>query len=183
MSAITHILKRPVVKDLAFKMPTFRFLNRVVQNDDGSELVEFAISIFVWISFLFGVSWFSMALYAAHFVSNAAADGARYAMVRGSSWSGTSCSSSTLECAATSDDVKGHIVDSLTPGLSSSHLSVTTIWPGTDTAGNTCDTSDGVNSPNCEVKVTVTYSFEYPLPFAKLQAMLMSSTAQMTIVR
>jgi Flp pilus assembly protein TadG len=158
-------------------------LTRSAREETGSELVEFSLCIYLWMGFVFGVIYVCMTLYAAHFVANAAQDGARYAMVRGSTWTGTTCSSSSLECAATSDDVANHIASTLAPGLSNSNFSVSTTWPGTNPAGNTCDTANGANSPNCIVQVSVTYNFNFPLPVVNLPAMTMSSTSQMTIVQ
>jgi Flp pilus assembly protein TadG len=158
-------------------------LTGVVCEESGSELIEFALCIYLWIGLIFGVIYVSLATYTAHYVANAAEDGARYAMVRGSTWAGTTCSSSSVECAATSADVARHVASTLTPGMTTSNLTVSATWPGTDTAGNTCDTANGANSPNCVVKVNVSYNFNLPLPFVNLSAMRMTSTSQMTIVQ
>lgn len=156
-------------------------LVRLALNDRGSEIVEFAFSICLWMMGAFLVMYGSFALYAAHFVANAAEEAARFAMVRGSSWNGASCSSNLLDCTASSTDIQNYVIKMLPPGLSSSNLTVSTSWPGTTSTGGTCDSQDGTNSPNCVVQVTVGYKFRFPLPFFAQSALPLSSHSSMTI--
>ena len=149
----------------------------------GSEAVEFALAVSIWIAIVFLLMYVSFALYAAHFVNNAAEEAARYASVRGSSWGGASCNSNSLDCTAVSSDVTNYITNALPAGLSSSNLGISTSWPGTTSSGATCDSADGSNSPNCIVEVTVTYNFIFPIPFIPSAARQFSSTSQMTILR
>jgi Flp pilus assembly protein TadG len=158
-------------------------LSQLWEEEDGSEMVEFALSICVWIGAAFLIMYGSFALYAAHFVANAAEEAGRYAMVRGSSWNGESCTSSVLDCTATSTDVSNYVVKSMPPGLSSANVSVSTLWPGTTSAGGTCDAENGSNSPNCIVKVTVSYNFRFPVPYFTQNTLPFSSTSKVTIAR
>ena len=155
---------------------------RCAADDAGSEIVEFAFSICLWMMGAFLVMWGSFALYTAHFVANAAQEAARFAIVRGSSW-GTSCSSRSLDCTASSSDVQTYVVKMLPPGLSSSNLTVATSWPGTTTAGGSCDSQDGANSQDCVVQVTVGYNFRFPLPFFAQSGLPLSSSSTMTILQ
>ena len=150
-------------------------------QDRGSESVEFALSISVWIGAAFMVMYGSFALYAAHFVANAAEEAGRYAMVRGSSWNGASCSVNALDCTATSEDISDYVASALPPGMSAANLSVKTSWPGTTASGTACDSEDGVNSPNCLVVVKVTYQFNFPVPFFTQNTLPLKSTSTMTI--
>lgn len=157
-------------------------LYRIAGDESGSELVEFALAVCIWVAGVFAIMYGAFALYASHFVGNAADEAARYAVVRGSTWNGTSCSStSTLECDATSTDVSNYVVSTLMPGLSASNLTVTTSWPGTTSTGAACDTAYGSNSPNCLVEVQVQYTFSFPLPFLTQRTIPMTSTSEMTI--
>ncbi|WP_348263882.1 pilus assembly protein [Telmatobacter sp. DSM 110680] len=163
---------------------TVRFpaaLFEIAKEDCGSESVEFALSFSLWIGAAFLIMYGSFALYAAHFVANAAEEACRYAMVRGSSWNGASCSANALDCTATSDDISSYVKSALPPGMSSANLSVSSSWPGTTASGDTCDTEDGVNSPNCIVKVTVTYQFTFPVPFFTQNTLPLKSTSIVTI--
>jgi Flp pilus assembly protein TadG len=159
-----------------------RKLREVLCDESGAEVVEFALSVCVWLACVFSIMYGAFALYAAHFVGNAAAEGARYAIVRGSTWSGNACTTtSTLECDAASSDVSNYIAGTLPPGMSASNLTVTATWPGTTSAGATCDTVNGANSPNCLVKVQVNYSFSFPVPFLTENTIPLSSFSEMTI--
>jgi len=162
-------------------VPWIGLLARLALDDGGSEIVEFAFSICLWMMGAVLVMYGSFALYAAHFVANAADEAARFAIVRGSSWNGASCSSNLLDCTASSTDIQNYVVRMLPPGLSSSNLTVSTSWPGTTSTGGTCDSEDGANSPNCMVQVTVGYSFKFPLPFFPQNALPLSSSSTMTI--
>jgi Flp pilus assembly protein TadG len=157
------------------------FLRRLASDEGGSEIVEFAFSICVWMAGAFLVMYGSFALYAAHFVANAADEAARFAIVRGSSWNGASCSSNSLDCTASSTDIQNYVVKMLPPGLSPSKLTVSTSWPGTTSTGTTCDSEDGDNSPNCVVQVRIGYSFSFPLPFLPKSTLPLSSSSSMTI--
>jgi Flp pilus assembly protein TadG len=151
------------------------------EEDRGSESVEFALSFSLWIGAAFMIMYGSFALYAAHFGANAAEEAGRFAMVRGSSWNGASCATNALDCTATSDDIAKYVKSALPPGMSSANLSVSSSWPGTTASGDSCDTEDGVNSPNCIVKVTVTYQFTFPVPFFTQNTVPLKSTSIVTI--
>jgi Flp pilus assembly protein TadG len=155
---------------------------RIVKDEEGSELVDFALCVPLLFGIMFGVVYFSFALYANHFVANAAKEAARYAVVRGSTWHGTSCATqSGLDCTATSTDIASFVAAELPPGLSPSNLSVTTTWPGTTSWGGTCDSWNGSNSPDCQVSVQVNYLLTLPLPFVKQNALQLGSSSAMTI--
>jgi Flp pilus assembly protein TadG len=157
---------------------------RLLQADDGSNLVEFALASLIFFAVLMGIYYFSIALYIDHFVANVADAAARYAVVHGSTWNGASCASvSSYDCTATSNDVNNYVLSMIPPGISPSGLNVTTSWPGTTSTGGTCDTENGSNSPNCLVVVQVNYSFTLPLLLVGQRTMSLSSTATMTIVR
>ncbi len=153
-----------------------------MQEEEGSEQVEFALCVFLWCLAVFAIANGSFALYAAHFVGSAANEAARYAMVRGSSWNGASCAStSTLECTATSANVTAFVNGQIPPGILSSQLTISTTWPGTTSSGGTCDTENGVNSPNCVVSVQVSYNLSFPCPFFTNNTIPLSTTAEMPI--
>lgn len=151
---------------------------------DGSQLVEFALCIPILLTVFFGVVYFSYVIFAAHFVTNAANDGARYAIVRGSGWNGSACAStSTVDCTATGTDVSSFVASTLPAGLNSAKLSVSTTWPGTTAGGGRCDAQNGNNSPNCVVIVQTKYVVSFPLPFVSSSGLTVSSSAAMTIAQ
>jgi Flp pilus assembly protein TadG len=167
---------------------------RGISDDQGTELVEYAIVLIVLLTFLLGIMDFSRLLYTYHFVSEVAREGARYAIVRGSTFGTTACTStSTFACNASAANVMSY-VQSLTPpginsawstGCPSSTPCVGTTWPGTAPSGaaTACSTTNGNNSPGCLVQVVVNYPFKFIFPFMPSSASTwtVASTSVMVI--
>ncbi len=152
-------------------------------DDRGSVLIEFALSISVLLTLIFGIVEFARALYAYHFLPFAAAEATRYGSVRGSTWAGTSCATvQGFACDATSGDVNAYVQSVAAPGLTPAAIHATTTWPGITPAGNACLSGTGANSPNCLVKVVVTYDFSFLLPFLPRTALRLSATSEKIIV-
>ena len=162
--------------------PMYPTAIRLFREDTGSETIEFAVSAVVLLTIIFGILDMSRALYADHFVSNAAREATRYAMVRGASWKNTTCTTSaTFSCTATATDVTSY-VKTITPlGFTANNLAVTTTWPGTTPSGADCSSSNVNNSPDCVVTVKVVYNFNFVLPFLPKGALQLASTSSMAI--
>ena len=157
---------------------------RFLSDETGSGLIEFTLSAVVLLVAIFGIMDFSRALYADHYVSNAARDATRYAMVRGSSWKGASCvSTATFGCTATTTDIANFVSSDTPMGFTASALTVTTSWPGTTATGVTCDNTNGNDSPNCIVKVKVSYAFNFVLPFLPRNALILSSESSVAVAQ
>jgi Flp pilus assembly protein TadG len=159
-------------------------LHTLGREESGSELIEFSIASTLLLMTIFGILDCSRALYSYHYCAQVAREATRYASVRGSTWSGTSCATtSTYACAATSTDVTNY-VKSITPfGFSASNLSVTTTWPGTTAKGTSCNLILIYNSPGCMVNVKVAYNFNYVLPFLPKTTLALSSTSKLMITQ
>jgi Flp pilus assembly protein TadG len=155
-------------------------------DERGSALIEVAVSSVLLLTLMLGILDTSRALYVDNFVSNSAREAVRYAAVRGSTWSGTSCATATTSaCMATAANVS-IFTDGLAPaGVSTSptYLTVTTQWPGTTPSGASCSTNGVNNAPGCVVRVAVSYSFSYILPFLPKNAMALTSTSTMVIAQ
>jgi Flp pilus assembly protein TadG len=169
-----------------------RLLKSRLGDERGSTLVEYAIVLIVFLSFVMGIMDFSRYLYTYHFVAEVAREGTRYASVRGSTFAAhgeCSSTSTPYACYALTSDVQTY-VRGLTPGLiTSSSVSVTTTWPGslsgasgacTTTANSTTGVDD---NPGCLVKVVVSYPFHFMLPFLPKSATTwtLASTSSMII--
>jgi Flp pilus assembly protein TadG len=145
-----------------------RSLDRILRCVRGSQLIEFSFSILLLLAMVFGIMDFSRAMYSYHFVSYAAQEGTRYAIVRGADWK-TSCSTSappnfalTFKCNAASSDVQNYIKSFASPGINPSNITVTTSWPGTTPdCTSSCSACTTVNSQGCLVKVKVNYRFSF----------------------
>ena len=162
-----------------------------LRSEKGSALVEYAVAVTLFMTFLFGMMDFSRFLYTYHFVSGVAREGTRYAAVRGSTF-GTACSSTvTYACYATAANIQTY-VQGLTPsGIVSGSVTVTTTWPGalSGASGSCTTTANGttglVDNPGCLVDVAVSYPFKFMLPFLPSSATTytLSSTSQMVIAQ
>ncbi|HTV53740.1 MAG TPA: TadE/TadG family type IV pilus assembly protein [Terriglobia bacterium] len=141
------------------------------RSERGQVLVEFTLSVLVFLVLVFGVLDFGRALYTYHAVSYAARAGTRYAIVRGSA-----CNGVVSGCPATRGSVTDYI-ESVSPNLNPRDLRVSVNW----ITGNTgCPAGTApTNSPGCSVQVAITYRFIWLFSF--LPATTMTSTSQMVI--
>jgi Flp pilus assembly protein TadG len=127
-------------------------------NDVGTALVEFGLVIVVFFMFVFGVMDFGRALYTYHFVSNAACEATRYAIVRGSN--------STEPVTAA--DIESYVKSLAPQGVDPSSLTVSTTWTPT-------------NAPGSSVRVLVSDNFQSMTPFFRTYHMTLSDSSQMVI--
>jgi Flp pilus assembly protein TadG len=156
----------------------------VVKGEDGSSLVEFALTFSLLMMLVCGIMDCSRAVYIDHFLANAAREATRYAIVRGSSWKGVSCANTiSAGCTATGANVTAFARSIVSKGVDPTKVIVTTTWPGTSSVGLTCLLAGSSNSPGCMVVVKVAYSFSFILPFLPKNAFLLTSTSRVTIVQ
>lgn len=161
-----------------------RRLRAFKRGEDGSTLMESALSLSVLLCLMLSIIGISQAAYAHHFVTFAARQGARYAMVRGSTFAGTACGSTdAFACQASATNVQNYVLGHLPLGISSSAVTVQTTWPGLAASGLSCLTLSGTNSPGCDVQVTVNYVFKYRLPYLPSGALHLASTSTLMIAQ
>ena len=145
-------------------------------------MVETALACTVFLAMLIGVFQGALAFYTVHYVSDAAREGSRYAVVRGS----TSCTNTPnlTNCNATSAQIQAYVKGIKYPGINSTKLTITTSWltagatqPTTWSActGGTC------NAPGNMVKVVAAYTFSLSVPFVPKHSYNLTSTSQMVI--
>jgi Flp pilus assembly protein TadG len=156
---------------------------KIIREDDGQTLVEFSISAFVLFMAMLGIMDFSRALYTYHFVSFAAQEGTRYAMVRGADWSPTCASASSYGCQASAANITSYVQSLAPPGVTASKINVTPTWPKVNADGTSsgCSATATENSQGCMVKVQVTYSFQFLMPFISKSALTMSATSERVV--
>ena len=162
-------------------MALLKLVNRIGHDEDGGSLLEFAASATVLFLVMFGFMEFSRAIYINHFVSYAATEGARYASLRGSTYTGACASPAAFSCAATSANITTFVQKMAPAGVLPSAVVVTTTWSGKTPAGVACRAATGTNSPGCVVQVKVNYSFAFVLPFISKTPLTLSSTAAYAI--
>jgi Flp pilus assembly protein TadG len=147
---------------------------RATAKARGSALIEFAFVLPLLAMLIFGMIDFGRALYAYHFVSNAAREATRWASVRGSQ-----CTAWAQACPAGPADVQNYVDSIVPPGISPQALSVTAAWmpPPENPASCTASTK----APGCAVEVQVSYNFKFMLPFLPTGTYSMQSTSEMII--
>jgi len=134
----------------------------------GQTYAEFMMTVLPALSLIFGVISFAMTVYTWSFLSNAARDAVRYAIVHGSK----------STSPATSDTIQT-LVRSEAKGLTGSSITVSTCW-NPKAPPNQCPGPTGNNTPGNVVSVKVSYSFHPFYPFNNVTLPL-SSAAQMVI--
>ena len=176
-------------------------------GDEGAVLFETVISATIVLALLFAVFDFSLAFYTFHYVSDAAREGARYAIVRGSD----SCSNTPNidvckagdTTGATEADISAYVAGCSAagssgasvcgsnsyaglayPGIDNADYMTVKVYTSSMTPGTSTWTSCGegttCNSPGSQVQVQVTYAFPLSVPFWRQESIGISSTSTMT---
>ncbi len=149
-----------------------RGILRLCLESEGATLLETAISLAILLTMTFGIIEVGLALYSYNFIAEAAREGSRYAMVRGSY-----CTSPCT--VATNASVQTYVQNLGYPGLNSSNLTATTTWP--DTGASCTPSVTPCNNPGNNVMVNVTYSFPWNIPFIPSRTLTMTSTSEVII--
>lgn len=153
------------------------------------------MSMLVMLSLVFGVIEVCWAVYAFHYLGNASHEAARYAIVRGGSWTGT-CDGTgaagsgygSSQCQASSADVANFVASRNFPGinLTASDVCVAYYSSVPTNSSQDCIASAGssvANSPGDIVQVTITYPFQLAIPGFGDRTWHMMSTSEMVIAQ
>jgi Flp pilus assembly protein TadG len=155
---------------------------RGVRSDEGSAVVEMALVSSVLFAMLFGIFEISMALYAYDYLTDAAREGSRWAIVRGSQ---CSTNTPTLDhCGATSADIQTYVQGLGFPFAKSLTAAATWCNATVNSSGVTSWATppcSGTNAPGNEVSVVVTIQFPLAIPFIPTKTLSMSSTSSMVV--
>ena len=156
---------------------------RLTSEEEGVTIIETAIVVISMLLLMTGVIDFSRALYADIYIGYVAHSATRYAMVRGTTFAGTSCTTTTTQnCDETSSDIVTYAKSSAPLGIATgTDMTITPTWPGTGPTGS-CTTTNGTNSPGCIVNVQVVYNFRFALPFVSNSVLVLKSASTVTIV-
>lgn len=139
-----------------------RAWRRPLSGESGGTLVETALSLTVLFAFVFGILEGSLSVYSYHFLSNAARQGTRYAMVRGSTWGATCSDYSSAGCTATAAQVGQYVQNLAFPGIDSSKI-IVTVQCATDVGGSFSSYGASCNAAGNFVQVTVSYPISIPI--------------------
>jgi len=149
------------------------------QSDRGSALVEIALSMALLLTALFGVFAFGLGGYSYFYISNAAREATRYAIVRGSSHTKDCTTPGIADCVAQTGDIQTYVRGLSLPGIQSSNVNVATTY--LTNTGGACGTSNLCKVPGGLVQSTVSYSLPLFIPFVPQKTMNITSTSQMVI--
>lgn len=161
------------------RMHPYRHKSRLIARGElGATLVEFAFASWLFVIFLFGTIETSVAVYSYDFVSEAAREAARYAIVRGAK-----CAYMP-DCGATNTQIQAHVQSLNYPGINTSKLTTETVWYSQGTSPGMTWTSCGTvqcNAIGNAVQVKVTYKFPLSIPFWGQQTITMTNSSMMVI--
>jgi Flp pilus assembly protein TadG len=135
-------------------------------GEDGSALIELAVTLPALFALLFCFMEMCLAFYSYDMISDAARQGTRYAMFRGTSCTTASGSS----CTVTATQVNTFVSGLSTPNSAAGTISVNTTFPS------------GNEATGSLVKVQVTYTFPIKMPFVPSNSLTLVSTSETTIV-
>jgi Flp pilus assembly protein TadG len=158
-------------------------LFRILRRSDGAAIVEFAVSCIILIPMLFGFIEVCLAFYTYNFVSDAAREATRYAIVRGS----TSCANTPLlaNCGiTTSPQIQSYVQGLGYPGLTPGNLTATlSFLRASTTTPTTWTVTCACPQPGNQVKVVVRYNFPIGIPFWKSATISIGSASSMVIAQ
>jgi len=169
-------------------MPGWRkSLMPCLRGSEAQTLVEFAVACLILFPMIFGFIEICLAFYSYNFVSDAAREATRYAMVRGS----TSCTNTPrLIDACPSPGVTQAEIQTYVQGLGfpgARNLTATATWlsagttlPKTWTA---CGNPNLCKRPGDEVQVQVRYNFPIGIPFWRITTIDFASKSTMVITQ
>jgi Flp pilus assembly protein TadG len=143
--------------------------------ESGSILVEFAFSVAVLLTVVFGIMEASLALYSFHLISEAAREGSRYAMVRGNT-----CNVNGSSCTATPASIQSYVQSLGYPGIDPAKMSVSTSYAAFP-ANTTCSPNANCENAGNLVTVKVVYTFNLNIPFVPSSLLNMTSTSSMVL--
>src|SRR6185437_3205019 len=157
------------------------------RRERGSTLVEFALVFILLMSMLLGIAGFGHALYAYHFVSNAAREATRWAAVNSANCAADNSCNGTAPMnngPATEADVENYVKSITPPGITPSNMTVTAC--GTSDTGKCADSTPAAcattpNAPGCTVKVQISYQFNFIFPLLPTNPLTLSSSSEMVI--
>jgi Flp pilus assembly protein TadG len=155
---------------------------RPLKGEAGGALVEYALIFMVFMTMLLGIFDFCRALYAYHFVSNAAREATRWAAVNGNACGGDSSCNGVYGMnsgPASQTDIQNYVKNHAPLGIDPTKLTTTPSWPVQAKGPTICTTTQ--NAQGCTVEVTVSYSFTFNFPFVHTNPVTLSSASEMII--
>lgn len=168
-----------------------RSLRARLHREEGASLLEFALSLGIFLAATLGLIFLCLALFTYEYVNFASQKAARWAAVRGAD---CSADSSTMPgCNADTADIQNYVRGLNYPIVTPGNIAVTATWYQVTYTVNSAGTGEtaswtscGVvqcNAPGNEVQVNVSYPYTLAIPFAGSHTFTISSTSTMVIAQ
>jgi Flp pilus assembly protein TadG len=148
-------------------LASFRRGKMGLREDEGSTLIEFAVTLPALFGLIFCFINICLMLYTFEMCSQSAREGTRYAMVRGASCPSTA----SPTCEVTAAQVNTYVSRVTWPNVAGGTVTPNTTYP------------DGNESVGSHVQVTVTYTYHLMLPFVPNKTFTFVSTSKTTIIQ
>ena len=151
----------------------------------GAVAIEFALSVIILITIVFGCIGVVMGFYTYEVINQYARDASRYAIVHGSGCiiqagpnNGQSCNLNLNGNAAAGNFLKtNYLNNQIYPGINGNNLQVQVNYGPAPGAGP-CGNCDGAGD---QVSVSIAYPFLYNIPFVPQRFITMHGTSTMVI--
>ena len=154
-------------------------LRALRRAENGSALIEFAIGLGVLLTGVFTLMEICLMFYTYSTIDECAREGARYAMVRGSSCLTNGVVGAGASCTASADSINTYVKNLGYPNAAGGTMTVNTTY----SADGITFTTTGNNDPNDMVRVQVGYTFPVKLPFVPNNTISLSAQSQLYIVQ
>jgi len=148
-------------------------LRRIAHAEEGAAAIEMAVSMTALLMVIIGMMKMCVGVYCYHYTSEAAREGARWAIVRGSS----SGQETTADAISTYVKTLGY------PALTPANMTVTVSWAGFPTGVICTPNTNPCDNPGNMVSVTVNYAYPLSIPFLGSRTLNMSSTSTAIIAQ
>jgi Flp pilus assembly protein TadG len=152
---------------------------RVIQDDSGQTMVEFAITLTVFLTAVFTLIELCLVFYTSSTIYECAREGTRYAIVRGSTCLTNGSTGAGASCTVSASAINTYVSRLGYPNAGGGTMTVNTTF----SADGSTFTTTGNNDPNDLVRVQITYNFPIKLPFVPKNTLNLKAQSQMTILQ
>lgn len=149
-----------------------------MRSESGQTMIEFAITLGVLLTAVFTLMELCIVFYTYATVSECAREGARWAIVRGSSCKTNGTTGAGASCTASATTINNYVTSLKYPNPGGGTMTATTSF----SADGITFTTTGNNAPTDIVRVQVTYSFPIRMPFVPKNSLSLSAQSQMYII-
>jgi Flp pilus assembly protein TadG len=150
----------------------------IAGGEEGSSLIEFALTASALMAFCFVVMQICLAFYSAGMINECAQEATRWAITRGSTCQTPSLTSCTTTAAAIGTYAKGLKYPNLAGGTMTVDTTASHMFPDTYNSVANCMTP-----AVCRVKVAITYTVPITMPLVPKNSITLSTSSEMYFIQ